>query len=315
MTGTPSPAVRLAHLSDIHITAQPLGWQARDWFDKRLLGWMNYQWLGRKYRFRNAESVLGCLVREVHDWAPDRVVFSGDATALGFEAEFARAAVLLGLIKPDVTPGIAVPGNHDYYTRFAAASGLFEKYFAPWQTGERVDAATYPFAQRVGHLWLIGVNSATANCWAWDASGAVDAPQLERLRRLLAELDAGPRIVVTHYPVCLSSGRPERRSHGLRNLEEVVRVAAAGGVCLWLHGHRHGTYNHCRTDLAPFPVICAGSATQQGHSTYSRYTIRGQHLEAVTRVFVSVQDGFRDGESFTWELQAPALPKAMRGVS
>ena len=36
-----------------------------------------------------------------------------------------------------------------------AATGLFERYFAAWQTGERVDGAPYPFAQRVGPLWLV----------------------------------------------------------------------------------------------------------------------------------------------------------------
>ena len=75
---------------------------------------------------------------DLHRHPPDRVVFSGDATALGFEAEFVRAAALLGVAGPDRLSGLAVPGNHDYYTPGVEASGLFERYFAPWQTGERV---------------------------------------------------------------------------------------------------------------------------------------------------------------------------------
>src|SRR5439155_19497125 len=125
-----------------------------------------------------------------------------------------KTARLLGV---DRLPGLAVPGNHDYCTRPAACSGNFERAFAPWQQGVRVDEQTYPFAQKVGPVWLIGVNSSTGNRWAWDAGGAVGPEQRERLARLLEQIDGGPRILVTHFPVCLSSGKLERRSHGLRD--------------------------------------------------------------------------------------------------
>src|SRR5262249_47472150 len=137
--------IRLAHLSDIHITASPLGWQWHDWFSKRYLGWINFRWLGRGFRFCPADEILGVLMAELKERKLDRVVFSGDATALGYEVEFRRAAQLLGLTEGQVLPGLAVPGNHDYYTRAVQASGLFERYFAPWLMGERVDQAVYPF--------------------------------------------------------------------------------------------------------------------------------------------------------------------------
>jgi 3',5'-cyclic AMP phosphodiesterase CpdA len=296
---------RLAHFSDIHITASPLGWQWRDWFTKRYPGWVNFRWLGRRYRFRQADEVLAALVADLRRRGPDRVVFSGDATALGFEPEFRRAAELLGLPATDRLPGLAVPGNHDYYTKAVEAGGLFERYFAPWQTGERVGPETYPFAQQVGPVWLIGVNSCTGNRWPWDAGGSVGPEQLKRLDRLLARLDPGPRILVTHYPVRMANGKPERRSHGLRNLADLVTVAAQGGVSLWLHGHRHGAYHHPRTPETPFPVICAGSATQCGHWSYGEYTIEGSNLRGVRRVFDPKEAYFREGEYF--ELELPDL--------
>src|SRR5436309_8219339 len=106
--------IRLAHLSDLHITATPLGWQWRDWFTKRYLGWINFRWLGRGFRFRQAEEVLQILMADLRQRGVDRVVFSGDATGLGYETEFRRAADLLGLTQATVLPGLAVPGNHDY---------------------------------------------------------------------------------------------------------------------------------------------------------------------------------------------------------
>src|SRR5437899_562452 len=97
--------VRLAHFSDIHITATPLGWELRDWFNKRLPGWINFRWLGRARRFRAADSVLTVLAEELRARHPDRIVFSGDATAMGFEPEFAHAARLLRVGRRTCRPG------------------------------------------------------------------------------------------------------------------------------------------------------------------------------------------------------------------
>ncbi len=296
--------VRLVHISDIHVTVPSYRWHREDWFNKRLSAWVNLRWLGRGRRFHNAEAVLAALVAALRRDPPDHVVFSGDATALGFEEETERACALLGLRDADALPGLAVPGNHDYCTRRSAA-GPFERHFARWQHGERVGDAVYPFAQRVGPLWLVGVNSATPNRWPWDASGGVGRDQLDRLRLLLARLGGGPRVLVTHYPVCLADGRREGRAHGLRDLVEVARVATEGGVGLWLHGHRHDAYVHARTEWTPFPVVCAGSSTQSRRWSYGEYVIAGRHLRGVRRAFDLESGHLREAATFELELPAP----------
>jgi hypothetical protein len=183
------------------------------------------------------------------------------------------------------------------------ASGLFERYFAAWQTGIRIDNQVYPFAQRVGPFWLVGVNSCTGNRWPWDAGGSVRPDQLKRLEQLLARLEPGPRILVTHYPVWLASGKLERRTHGLRNLTDLISVAVQGGICLWLHGHRHTPYHHVRTDLTPFPVVCTGSATQFGLWAYGDYTLDGNRFHAVQRVFEPTENVYRDRDAFELQLR------------
>jgi 3',5'-cyclic AMP phosphodiesterase CpdA len=294
--------IRLSHFSDIHVTARPCAWRREDWLNKRLAAWVNLRLLGRGFRFRRAEQVLRALFEELRSRQPDHLLFSGDATAMGFEEELVRAASLL---RVGDLPGLAVPGNHDYCTRSAMLSGRFEHHFAPWQHGERIGPEVYPFAQRVGHVWLIAVNSATANRWAWDARGAVGAAQLQRLEALLARLDGGPRILVTHYPIARASGQREMRGRNLRDVDELVRAAARGGVSLWLHGHRHKAYHHAAEDLAPFPIICAGSATQTGLWSYGEYTITDYHLRAVQRIYDPLNNRFRDGTVFELELPAP----------
>jgi 3',5'-cyclic AMP phosphodiesterase CpdA len=286
----------------VHLLATRPAWRAGDWFSKRLTGWAHLAWFGRSRDFQHAETVLCALRKELCRRPPDHVVFSGDATALGFPEEVGRAAELLGVTGAETFPGLAVPGNHDYYTTGVASSGLFERTFAPWLKGERVDDAIYPFAQRVGLLWLIGLNSCTGNIWPWDASGRVDRAQLDRLTILLERLGPGLRVLVTHYPIWLARGVPEKRHHGLRDLADVVAVAVRGGVGLWLHGHRHRPYHFARTDLAPFPVICAGSATQEGVWSHGEYTITGDQLHAVRRVYEPVSDSFTAAEVFDLQL-------------
>jgi 3',5'-cyclic AMP phosphodiesterase CpdA len=288
-------SLRLAHLSDPHLWVPDCAWRWQDWLGKRIFTWANLRVFGRWKRFALADRVLERLSAELTTRNFDRVIFSGDATALGFETEHRRAAELLQVER---LRGLATPGNHDYCTRHAAASGAFERCFASWQKGERLDGCTYPFAQRVGDAWLIGVNSAKANRGFWNASGQTGREQLDRLRRLLQQLSHGPRILVTHYPICLADGRHETFAHGLNDLRETVEIAAVGGVGLWLHGHRHRFYWLQQPSFAPFPVICAGSATQTGLWSYGEYVIDGNRLGGTRREYDPARDTFRDAETF-----------------
>jgi 3',5'-cyclic AMP phosphodiesterase CpdA len=128
-----------------------------------------------------------------------------------------------------------------------------------------------------------------------DASGEVGDAQLRRLGELLAKLPAGPRILVTHYPVAKADGRPEGSLHCLRDLDKLLDVAGKGRIRLWLHGHRHQFYLlPADGPRLPFPVISAGSATEAGVGGYNEYTIDGNHLHVVRRDFDVETRSFRD---------------------
>ncbi len=285
-------AVRLAHFSDIHLTGTPLGWRGRDLLTKRMTGWMNLK-LGRGRRFRDAGQIVRAMMRDIRKRGNDHIVFSGDATTLGFEAEFSAAARCLDLN----IPGLAVPGNHDYYTRSAVHAGYFERFFARWQSGERIGAETYPFAQKAAHCWLIGVCSARSNALPWDARGGVDEAQRQRLRKLLTQLPPGARILVTHYPLYLADGEPEHRWRLLRDWQDFRALAAENGISLWLHGHRHTGYVLPATAEQPFPIICAGSATQAGKCSWNEYVIQGSRLTMNRRTWQPEQQQFVDAET------------------
>ena len=148
----------------------------------------------------------------------------------------------------------------------------------------------------------MGVNSATANRWPWDATGRVGREQLERLSQLLASLGDGPRVLVTHYPVASAKGWPEPPVRHLRDLRALLAVAVKGRIGLWLHGHRHDAYHFKAGVLAPFPVICAGSATQCKRWSYGEYVVSAGKVSARLRAYDPSAKEFRETRAFELEM-------------
>lgn len=299
--------LRLLHYSDVHLTARPLGFRFRDLVSKKLLGYINVRFLGRGRRFKHAPRVVDAMMADVRAGGFDHVIFSGDATKLAFDSEFEHAARRLGVNDPTVPPTIAVPGNHDYYTHAVGKSGLFEKHFAPWLTGETVDGHQYPFARRVGPAWLIGVNSSYPRpFFTYGAGATVGRAQLERLRVLCGRLAPGPRIIVTHYPLRRADGKVERRSHRLLDHRRVLAGIRDLGISLWLHGHIHAPFVLPASADIPFPVICAGSATQTGRWAHNEYEIDGTSLRGRRKIFDPDTGGFQEAARFELELPGAA---------
>ena len=290
MTG----AVRLAHVSDVHVTARPRLTRPGEWLGKRLTGYAAGVATGRRAGFRQAAKLCAAFAADAADRPPDAVVFTGDATALALPAEFAAARRALGV----TGVGVAVPGNHDVYTAGAARAGAFEAAFGPWQRGERVGGFAYPFAVPVGGVWLVAVNSARPNRKPLDATGEIGAAQLDRLRTLCARLGPGPRFVVTHYPLRAAGGGLERPTRRLVDHAAALEAAVACGVAAWLHGHVHAGYFNPPTPEVPVPQVCAGSLTQAGRRAYCEYTVSGGRVEAVRRVSDPATGGFRDAGRF-----------------
>src|SRR5690348_7946412 len=101
-----NPTIRLAHFSDIHVTAPACSWRLRDWLNKRMSAWINLHLLGRGKNFRHTERILLALKNELRQRHFQHLVFSGDATAMGFEEEMRRAAELLGIGNEEHLPGL-----------------------------------------------------------------------------------------------------------------------------------------------------------------------------------------------------------------
>jgi 3',5'-cyclic AMP phosphodiesterase CpdA len=294
--------VHIIHFSDVHVYVSRPGWRLGDYFSKHLTGWLNWNLTSRGKRFADALPRIQQIARIVEEIRPDGVVFSGDASAIGFPLE---SAVVADALKLDAIPRIAVPGNHDHYTKSALKRAGFEKAFAKWQQGQRIDATRYPFATQIGETRFIGVNTACPNWIVWDAHGCADHSQLARLDQLLKQLPPGPRVLVTHYPYAKADGEPEHRWHGLRDRSLLSEIAIRHGVRVWLCGHRHRPFVLSPTKDFPIAMICAGSATQQGPASFSELRIEGQQIIVTRWKNDPVEKRYRPNEPFIVNLNVP----------
>jgi 3',5'-cyclic AMP phosphodiesterase CpdA len=298
-------ALRVIHLSDVHVRQRGGAWRPRDVFGKRTTGWLNLNLTRRGRLFRGAAPLVARIAEHVRTLQPDFMVFSGDATALGFPGESLAVALALGVGRPDCLPGIAVPGNHDHYTQSAVLARGFETAFGPWMQGERAGEFPFPFARRAGDVWFVGVNSCVPNYLPWDTRGAVGVAQLGRLDALLGRLGGGPRVLVTHYPYVTAEGLPEPPVRALRDREQLAELMHKHGVRAWLCGHRHRAYHIGPTDRMPFFLNCSGSATQSGLASFSELLISADAIQLRRHVLTPGDNQFTAGEWYAVRFARP----------
>lgn len=125
--------VKLVHWTDVHFLVKGFGSGGRFPGQKELMGMAHLYLTGRSDAF-DSKRLVGRLVKDVSDLDPDVVVFSGDLTAMGTDAEFETAK---RVVKPllDAFPTVMIAGNHDRYTKGRRLS--MENHFSAWMKGGR----------------------------------------------------------------------------------------------------------------------------------------------------------------------------------
>lgn len=273
---TSTQTIKLAHLSDLHLTAVS-GFYPRHWNIKRGLGYLNWHVGGR--RRRHDPSVAAMLVEDMRAQSPDHVAVTGDLANIGLPGELAAAAAWLeGLGPPEQVT--AIPGNHDIYVRFASDIGVerWRDYMRGNDAGRKFETpgrAGFPFVRIVGPVALIGLNSAVPTP-PFNAAGELGGLQLAALEHILnvTKLAGLVRVVLIHHPPLPGLASKLR---GLRDAEALVRVLEAAGCELVLHGHNHrDSLAWGDTACGRFPVvgIASGSvAKPHGKDALARYNM------------------------------------------
>jgi len=267
-------SITIAHISDVHMP--PLvGFGPRHWNAKRALGYLN--WHRSRKRIHMGHTVAN-LVADMKARALDHIAVTGDLVNLGLPEELEAARVWLeGLGHEDFVS--VVPGNHDIYVPMRRDPGVarWDKFMAPDDYGSAFARCEdgFPYVRRIGHVALIGVNSAIPTP-VFVAAGRVGQRQLAALGEILDRLhkDGLVRVILIHHPP-LPGQAPPRRA--LSDAAEMQAVLARHGAELVLHGHNHRNMRTLTEGKhGPIPVvgIASGSyATSHGADSLARYNL------------------------------------------
>jgi 3',5'-cyclic AMP phosphodiesterase CpdA len=236
--------VRVLHFSDIHLGLGIGHVPLADWPGKRLAGGLNLL-LGRQRRFTKTAEKVEALATFARREGVELVVFSGDFTAMGTEAEFSAARALIDPFLEAPAGFVCVPGNHDLYATDVIREQRFERHFGDVLATGLPEARTdgpWPLVRLPEHgPAIVAVNSARPNPPPWRSSGAVPPAQLEGLADVLKRTEVQERfvLIVTHYAPRLHDGRPDH----------------------------HHPYRVRIPDVGP-EILCAGSATMEGRESF-----------------------------------------------
>lgn len=243
-------ALRIAHLSDIHIWRFDLN--PFRLLNKRAWGMMSLA-AGRARRFRLER--LDDVVDRVLSIKPDHILITGDLTTTSSPAEFAGALKGLARLLVDSDRTTIIPGNHDRYTASSARSMSFECAF-----GAFAPAGGYPWLRRLDReTAILGLDPTQPRI---TARGYLPPEQLNKACELIADPAERPRrlIVACHYPVAAPPGYLYELSlKRIENFETVRERLATIGPHLYCCGHVHAAWAFRPPGLVDQLCLNAGS--------------------------------------------------------
>jgi 3',5'-cyclic AMP phosphodiesterase CpdA len=227
-----SKQLRIAHLSDLHVIAprasrEPTSLALRTRFVS----------FGRSLDPEPRLAKLRAALAAAQERGAEHVVFSGDLTELGTEAQFEAFAELLheSGIAPDAIT--LVPGNHDSY----AAPGAWQRALEGPLAAFRRGSADKPGKMvEVGDVILLPLDVACHQPVA-RAAGELTREAAEALERRLEHCAAVGRraIVVLHHSPIPHDSRAWQWVDGLRGHERMLDLLTRFEDTYVLHGHFH----------------------------------------------------------------------------
>jgi 3',5'-cyclic AMP phosphodiesterase CpdA len=261
----------LAHLSDPHLAPLPTPHWG-ELIGKRFTGYINWQ---RNRRSVHLAATLSSVVSDLKTQSTDHIAVTGDIANIALPAEFTRGRDWLESLgrAHDVT---FVPGNHDIYVREAAA--LAGRQWGPYMCDDK-GASGFPFVRRRGPIALIGLSSGVPSAPLL-ATGWLGTKQLAELAAVLNKLKQEDlfRVILIHHPPISAARRYKR----LLDAAVLMRVIAAHGADLLLHGHDHRHMvnwlegpDGTRVPTVGVPSASSSLTGDENAAAYNLYRIQG----------------------------------------
>lgn len=265
--------MKIAHISDLHYSHA--SFSPAQFFSKRWLGNLNLV-LSRKrsYDPKRLELLPGLW----KSLGVDLVLITGDVSTTALPEEFALASTFATSCKKEGIHILALPGNHDCYTKGSCSSKRFYKFFDPcWE--EKSLQKDRLSTILIGGVVLIGLDTSKATSLV-SSEGYFDEDLELLLENTLSSLPRQqPVFLANHFPFFAQpcARRNLVRRDALKNL-----IQRFPQIKLYLHGHTH---RHCLADLRAhnLPLILdSGSTSHKSTGMWNLidYTPHGAHISA-----------------------------------
>ena len=279
-----SKALRIAHLSDLHFCK--VSKSSLQFFSKRWLGNMNLLFCRKKKWAAQHIEALGTLLQEK---GVDLVVLTGDATCTALQAEFRLAANFFKQLKKRGMDVVALPGNHDHYTKKAYRERTFYDFFPARLMEEGHHLSHYCLkSHAVGvkqlsqRWWLVALDTALATSWV-SSRGLFSKEIEEHLRRLLQQIPEDDKVIMANHFPFFQNDSPRKILVRGEALQGVLKEYSQ--VKLYLHGHTHRrSVADLRENGLPIVIDCGstgmGSKISWNLIDLEENGIRFQHFES-----------------------------------
>lgn len=282
----------ICHFSDLHLVPDrpvpPL-----QLLNKRILGYANLKFnRGRTHK----EEYLTRLIQAVASENADLTAVTGDFTSLALDFEFEKISRMLRLcgLAPERT--MVIPGNHDRYTVLADKHRAFERGMAAWLPPGFENHVEYPLVKRLGHVCLVGLDTAV---WRGPvrAAGEMDDAAIRRLEAVFASEEMKPLIKVValhHPPFYRGSHMLKHYRTGFEGYKRLLRVLPPR--TLIIHGHTHVASRRLSGDLDIVGVPSASNNTgdERTQLAYNKYIFASDGTYLVEAVRFWPTDDGRD---------------------
>lgn len=225
-----APIDAVCHVADLHfwrVVFNPLKLA-----NKRFLGNLNVM-LRRRRRFITQRAAE--FSEAIAATGLEQVLFTGDFTSTGLDAEFALARAFVDGLAARGMAVALTPGNHDVYTRGAHRTRRFERHFAAY-----APEGGYPARCALrGGTPLLLVPTTVPN--PVTARGLTTPAAIEHVEALLAACPDGPVLVAAHYPLLYRTHEyASNWQHRLRNAGALRHaLGESGRRILYVCGHVH----------------------------------------------------------------------------
>lgn len=251
--------MRIAQVSDFHFTH--LTWNPFRLFSKRFFGNLNWFLCRRKHFFEEQLAPLPELFDRLEiDW----VFLGGDFTTSAMPEEYRKAQ---HFVKKISKPWIAIPGNHDCYTKTSYRNKHFYRYFTNKRKAivHPVEFFTLKEHGIEAHFltkgwWAIALDTAQATN-PYSSEGLLSEKLKDYILEVLALIPQEESILlINHYPF-FQNDQPRRNLIGAKELENLIKQQPR--IRLYLHGHTH---RHTVADLqnANLPIVLDSGSCAQG---------------------------------------------------